>query len=399
MPRFRYKAVNAEGNNISGEYAAPDMASVVVMLRGSGYFPTGVTNIGEDIARVTTKKIKLKALAAMCKHMAAMLRTGVSISDTLDIMRAQTEDKELKKVLEDVFQNVLRGVSLYDAFAPYRLNFPDMFLNMIEAGEASGKLDSCIERAGQVFTRSAKTNGRIRNAMIYPIVLLTVMVGVLTGVMVGVIPQFVKLFEQNNTSLPMITQILVTISDFTRQRWYILVTVVVVAILGFNFMLSSRKGRVAFDKFRLNLPIVSKMLKIIYAARYAQMLSSMNMAGVPLGKALGVTARSIGNAFIEEGLYEVSAAVNEGERLSTQLVKLGMLPLMLIHLTRLGEESGTMDELLDQAADFYDNESESAIQALTSLLEPLMIVIMAIILVPVLLGILLPIFNMYQTIG
>jgi type IV pilus assembly protein PilC len=399
MPRFRYKAVNAEGNNISGEYAAPDMLSVVSMLRGSGYFPTGVTNIGEDVVRVTTKKISLKSLAAMCKHMAAMLRTGVSISDTLEIMRSQTEDKELKKLLEDVFQNVLRGVSLFDAFSPYKPNFPDMFLNMIEAGEASGKLDSCIERAGQVFTRSSKTNNRIRNAMIYPIVLVSVMVLMLTGIMVFVIPQFQQLFAQNNASLPLITQILVSMSDFVRNRWYILVSVIVVIVLGFNFWLSNRKGRIAFDKFRLGMPIVGKMLKVIYASRYAQMLSSMNMAGVPLGTALGVTARSIGNAYIEEGLYDVSTAVNEGERLSTQLVKLGMLPLMLVHLTRLGEESGTMDELLDQAADFYDSESESAIQALTSLLEPLMIVIMAIILVPVLLGILLPIFNMYQTIG
>jgi type IV pilus assembly protein PilC len=399
MPRFRYKAVNAEGNNISGEYAAPDMASVVGMLRGSGYYPTGVTNIGDDIVRVTTKRIKLKALSAMCKHMAAMLRTGVSISDTLDIMRAQTEDKDLKKVLEDVFQNVLRGVSLYDAFAPYRQNFPGMFLNMIEAGEQSGKLDSCIERAGQVFTRSAKTNNRIRNAMIYPIVLLVVMFGVLIGVMVGVIPQFVKLFEQNGAELPLITQMLVSMSDFLIARWYVIVTVFAVIVLAFHFFLSTRRGRVAFDKWRLGLPVVAKLLKVIYASRYAQMLSSMNMAGVPLGAALGVTARSIGNAYIEEGLYEVSQAVNEGQRLSAQLVKLGMLPLMLVHLTRLGEESGTMDELLDQAAEFYDSESESAIQALTSLLEPLLIVVMAIVIVPVLLGILLPIFNMYQTIG
>jgi type IV pilus assembly protein PilC len=235
--------------------------------------------------------------------------------------------------------------------------------------------------------------------MIYPIVLLTVMITMLSGIMLFVIPQFVSLFEQNDTALPLITQILVSMSDFFRSRWYVVLGVVLAFVVGFNFMLASRKGRIAFDKFRLELPIVAKMLKVIYASRYAQMLSSMNMAGVPLGTALGVTARSIGNAYIEQGLYEVSQAVNEGERLSTQLVKLGMLPLMLVHLTRLGEESGTMDELLDQAADFYDSESESAIQALTSLLEPLMIVIMAIILVPVLLGILLPIFNMYQTIG
>jgi type IV pilus assembly protein PilC len=331
--------------------------------------------------------------------MAAMLRTGVSISDTLDIMRAQTEDKDLKKVLEDVYQHVQRGVSLYEAFKPYKPNFPAMFLNMIEAGEASGKLDSCIERAGQVFTRSSKINGRIRNAMIYPIVLLTIMVLMLTGIMIFVIPQFVSLFESNNAELPFITQVLVAVSNFFRSRWYVILGVIVVTVLGFNFFLATRQGRIAFDKFRLNLPIIAKMLKVIYASRYAQMLSSMNMAGVPLGTALGVTARSIGNAYIEQGLYEVSRAVNEGERLSTQLVKLGMLPLMLVHLTRLGEESGTMDELLDQAADFYDSESESAIQALTSLLEPLLIVILALILVPVLLGILLPIFNMYQTIA
>lgn len=398
MPRFKYTAAALSGEQVAGEYTAPDRSGVVAMLRQGGYYPIDIFQLADDASRMTAKKIKVKPLAGFCSQMAAMLRAGVPIAKILEILKDQTDDDHLRIILEDVYTNVCRGYSLYDSFLPYRNNFPAIFLNMIEAGETSGKLDLCMDRAGVSFSRTAKLNGKLKGAMIYPAVLLVVMIGMVVLMLVFVIPSFIKLFEQNGAQLPFFTQIMVNLSNFIMTRWYIVLIVLAAIILGARAWLASDKGRTSFDRLKLRIPVVSKLLVKVYAARYARTLSSLNAAGVPLTQALNVVARSLSNRFMEKGMYKVVEAVTRGEELSAPLERMGTLPPMIVYMTRLGEESGTMDELLDQAADFYDDESEAALQALTALLEPLMIVLMAVIVVPVVLAIIQPVFSMYSMI-
>ena len=397
MPKFKYTAVSKSGKKISGDYMAADEAGVLTMLKQGGYYATAVNLITSDTERVSNKRVKPKILSGFCIQMASMLRAGVPITRTLGILAEETENENLRKIVNDVYQNVLQGVALSVAFSVYKDNFPQFFHSMIEAGEASGTLDACLHRAGETFTQSYKLNAKVKNAMIYPAVLGTLAFGVVVIMLVFVIPQFTALYENNDAALPMFTQLLLGASDFVVNYWYFFAGAIVLFVLAFHAWKSTPAGGVAFDKFKLKVPGVKKLMLRVYASRFARSLSSFLMAGVPMTRGLEVTARAISNKYVEQKLYKVSEGITQGGELSAELDAIKVFPPMIVYLTKLGEESGTLDELLLQASDYFDDESETAISALVSLLEPLMIVIMAAIVIPIIVAIILPVFNMYNT--
>lgn len=329
MPKYQYKAISSSGSKVDGEYMAADQDTVVEMLRHGGLYPTEIQMVSDEPERVTNKKIKSKPLASFCQQMASMLRAGVPIAKTLEILKSQTENNSFRMILDDVYSKVLRGYSLYASFAPYRENFPVIFLSMIEAGEASGALEISMERAANTFTRNAKINGKIRAAMVYPLVLVVLIVLIVGMLMLFVIPSFVTLYEQNGADLPGITKALIGISDFLRTRWYIYLPIIAFIIFGIRTWLKSEEGRTTFDRWKLGMPVFGKVLNKVYAARYARTLSSLNTAGVPLLKGLDVVGRTIGNHYVELGLYKVAEAVNQGEELSAPLERMGTLRRLL----------------------------------------------------------------------
>ncbi len=395
MPRFAYKAVSMTGENIAGEFFATDREGVVAMLRSGGLFPLDIAQQSEKVK--AQSKVKLKFLATFCSQLAAMLKAGVPIAKTLEILKDQTENKRLAEILNDVFAQVQKGVNLTDSFTPHAGAFPGIFMNMLEAGEASGTLDTCMERAGLTFLRQAKTNRKLQSAMIYPCFLLGVVVIVLIGMFVFVIPQFVGLYADNNAELPGFTKFLIAVSDLFVQRWYVPLIVVAAVVTGFRLGLRSDAGRTGFDRWKTKMPVLAKFIAKIYAARYARTLSSLNAAGVPLAQALTVTSRSVGNRHIEKALLRVVDSIHNGEDLSGPLERENVLPPMIHYMTRLGEESGTLDTLLDNAADYFDEESDAAIANMTAMMEPALIILMAIIIVPVIFGIVMPVFGMANT--
>lgn len=394
MPKFHYSAVSLKGEQIAGEQVAANRNDVVATLRRNGYYPTQIAVRGRDTGKARIN-ISYTVLASLCTNMAAMIRTGVPIGKALEILKDQQDNKHLKKSLDDIYESVQKGLSLSDAFNEYADSFPPMFINMVEAGEASGSLDECLERAGIYFMRIAKLNSKVKNAMIYPTIILIVLFGLLLVLLLFVIPAFADMYQEADAELPAFTQWLLGASDFITESWFIVIGVIGFIITIFNAWKSSDRGRTTFDRFKLNLPVISKLLLKIYAARFARTFSSLSASGVPLTQALSVTARSLMNRYIEKEIYKVVIdAINRGSHLSTQLEKMGLLPTMIVYLVRLGEESGTMDTLLSQAADFYDDESDAAIQSMISMMEPALIVLMAIIVVPILLGALAPMFDM-----
>jgi len=230
-------------------------------------------------------------------------------------------------------------------------------------------------------------------------VLLALVVVIVAGMFMFVIPQFATLYESASADLPALTQLLINISEFVTNYWYVSIGVVVFVVAGVKLFLSTDFGRTKFDAMKLRFPVISKLLGKIYASRYARTLSSLNAAGVPLIESLSVTARSIANRHIEKKMYGVIDEVVRGEALSVPLERADVMTPMIVYMTKLGEESGMMDSLLEQTADYYDHESEIAIQTLTSILEPGMIIVMAAIIVPILFAILLPVFNMHNVVG
>jgi len=394
MPKFSYSAVSLTGEQVSGEQVAVAKADVIKTLRQNGYFPTNVSKVGGDTAKAKVK-IPTKVLAGFCTNMAAMVRTGVPIAKTLEILKDQMDNKSLRKIMDDIHESVQKGMSLSEAFNEYHETFPPMLLNMIEAGEASGSLDNCLERAGQYFTRNAKLNSKVKNAMIYPSIIMVVLVVMLIVLLVFVIPTITELYADHDAELPAFTQLLLRVSDFMVESWFIVVGVAAFLITLFNAWISSDLGKSFFDRMKLRLPVISKLIMKIYSARFARTLSSLGAAGVPLTQALTVTSRSIMNRHIEKVIQkDVVDAITRGAEFSAQLEKLNIFPSMITYLVKLGEESGTLDSLLEQAADFYDEEADNAVTAMTAMMEPMLIIIMAAIVVPVLIGALAPVFGM-----
>ena len=386
------------GETASGSHFAQDRAAAISLIRKDGYFPVAIKEFGKSKDAIL-QKLDIKHVAGFCSQIGTMLKAGVPISKTLEILQDQLESKELRKITKDVYDQVQKGISLSDAFRPYSSSFPNTFMNMLEAGETSGTLDACMERAGQTYTRNARMNGKIKSAMVYPIVLLSLVVLIVAGMFIFVIPRFAELYESSSAELPALTQLLINISEFVVNYWYITLGVIVIVAVGIKLFLSTDYGRTKFDAMKLRFPVIHKLIGKIYASRYARTLSSLNTAGVPLIESLNVTARSISNRYIEKKLYGVVDEVVRGEALSVPLERAEVVPPMIIYMTKLGEESGMMDSLLEQTADFYDHESDIAIQTLTSILEPLMIIIMAAIIVPIIFAIILPVFNMHNIVG
>lgn len=394
MPKFKYTAVGQGGQNIEGVITSTNEALALSTLRGEGYFPTKIAEVKEF--QLFKPKVKPLGLGPFCGQMAAMLRAGVPITKTLEILRDQTDDKALRKILPEVYVEVQRGSSVSNAIKPFASSFPSFFYNMVEAGEASGSLDMTIERAGISFTKLSKINMKVKNAMIYPIILLVVMFALLVVMLAFVVPQFAMMFEGFGAELPLITRVVMGLSDFVVGNIIIILPLLIGAIGGFTYWKKTDPGMLFMGNLILNLPKVNKLIAKVYAARFARTLSSLSLAGVSLPDALRITAKSVENRKIELELNKVNENILKGEPLSEQLERMGLFPPMISYVCKIGEESGQLDSLLNQTADFYDDESEMAVQGLLAMMEPMLILMLAAVVIPVLLAVMLPMFQMYQ---
>jgi len=396
MPAYTYEAVSMTGETITGETTAENEEIVTTMIRADGYFVTKVKKKSQSVHIGGPPQIKIKPLSVFCSQMAALLKAGVPVSQTLSILRDQVEDKNLKEILTDVYGSVHRGKSLSESFKPYETQLPALLPSMIETGESTGSLDECIARAGDSFARLAKINAKVKTASIYPSVVLFVLIVLIIAMLGFVVPQFAQMYEDAGADLPVLTRMLMSMSDFILTRWYVIIAVVAGVMGGSKYVLSLDGPRTLYDAYKLDMPMLGKFIRKIYAARFSRTYSALSLAGVPVTKAISITARTVLNKHIEKSLYEVVEALQQGSRLSSQLEKIAVFPTMLTYVVKIGEESGTMDELLLKTADFFDDEADTAISALISLMEPTLIILLAAVVLPVLLGILMPLFGMFE---
>jgi type IV pilus assembly protein PilC len=400
MPNYVYAAVNINGNEIKGEHTAPDEKGVANMLHQQGYYATSIKKkSGLMDVNIGSAKLPVKVVARFCTQLSSMLRSGVPIVRTLEILASESEHKPLTKILDDVNSSIGQGSSLSQAMEPHEAAFPILFHSMVEAGEASGTLDSCLSRAGDSFTRAAKLNSKVKGAMIYPAIILLVLIGLLVVMLTVVVPQFADIFQQGGQELPAFTQFLLAASDFLQQRWYL-----VLGILGTIFVtiityLRTDIGSTAFSKKLLRLPMLGKLINKIYASRFTRSLSSLVAAGVNLPQALAISNRTVGNKFLEKQLAKVVDDVKSGMQLSDAIGRMGYLPNLVTSVTKIGEESGELEEMLIQLAEYYDDEADSAVQAMLTIMEPALILVMAAIVVPILFGVLQPMFGMMDVVG
>ena len=397
MPKYQYKASNITGQHIEGVYDANDEMGVRAMLRDKSFYPIEIKEVVEASSSGEIKlftKIPVKVMTIFCQQFAAILKAGVPLTQGLYIMSSQTENKNLKKVLSDVYEQVQVGRALSDAFRDHEDKFPSIFFSILEAGEMSGTLDDSFERLGENFEKDHKLQSKVKNALTYPVVVGVVAIIVVIYLLAEVVPTFTGIFSSAGAALPAPTRILIAMSDFVRNNYMILIGFILLLVVSIRVLLKTHTGRFAWDKRKLSLPIFGKLIKKIVAARFTRTLCTLFSAGVPLTMSLEVTSRALSNLFVEEGVIEVAENVKQGRSLADTLEELDVFPLMVVHMTRVGEESGTLESMLEKTSDFFTDEANDAITKMMAMLEPLIIVLLGGMVLFIVVSVLLPMFQM-----
>jgi len=398
--KYKYVALTRDGFKVNGSVDSTSENEVLRMIKSNGYLPVSIERDIESEAKfeILTKKVKKKDLAVFCRQFYTMLDAGINIVNSLDILSAQTENKTLKKAISNVAENVQKGVTLSEAMKMHPKVFPTILINMVEAGEVSGNLDTILERMAVHFEKENKTENKVRSSMVYPIVLMVVSVAVVIFMLIFILPTFVGMFEGSDTPLPLPTRILIGLSELLQSYWYIFIGIVALLVFGITSYINSENGRRLYDGIKLKLPIIKGTTVKIVTSRFTRTLSTLMSSGIPLLRSMEVVSKVVNNKVVEDKLISGIEDIRRGVPLSRMIKDIEIFPPMVDSMVKIGEESGALDDILLKTADFYDEEVDVALTRLTSMLEPLMIVFMALIIGFIVIAMYLPMFEVINTI-
>jgi type IV pilus assembly protein PilC len=398
MPIFEYEAKTLQGAKLKGKMEAMNKENAFTNLRMKGYYPVNIREYKEslnlDIAML--EKVKLKDISIFCRQFSVVIGAGISILKGLAIVKEQTESKKLKKILEEVFDDVQKGKALSEAMKKHK-EFPEMLSNMITVGEASGTLDLIMDRMAIFYEKENKLNQKIKGAMTYPMTIGIISLGVVILLITKVLPVFIGML--NGAALPLPTRILLGISNFLTSKWYLAIAIVTILIISIRAFNSSPRGKYFGDKFKMNAPIFGKIYRKIVTAKFARTFGILMSSGVPLINSIEICADVVGNVIIKEVLESTKDEIKKGLSIGETLESRHVFPPMLTQMIKIGEESGTLDSILDKTAEFYDGEVDTATAQLTALIEPLIIVVLAVVVGFIIVSIILPMFAMYSAVG
>lgn len=400
MGNFKYKAVSENGQVIEGYHEAQSEEEVVNMLKNNKYFPMDIEEeIGADIrTSLFAKKVTKKDIAIFSRQFYTMLDAGIGVVEALDILKRQTENKTLKQTIDIVYEDVQKGMSLSEAMGKHEKVFPNLLINMVEAGEVSGNLDVIMERMAIHYEKEFNIENKIKNAFMYPIILSIVAISVVIFLLVVVMPTFIGMFEESGTALPTPTRILLTISDWLTNYWYLFIGMVLILIFGIITLGKSKEGRRFFDNLKIKLPGIKNMNIKIITSRFTRTLSTLLSSGIPLLQALDVVSKVVGNEIVGAELQLAKEDIRKGVPMSKTIRDIGIFPPMVDSMIGIGEESGALDDILYKTADFYDEEVENSMEKMTTMLEPILIVFMGIVIGFIVISIAMPMFDIYDTI-
>ncbi|MBR1855389.1 MAG: type II secretion system F family protein [Lachnospiraceae bacterium] len=398
MATFSYTAIDKTGKEIKGNIEADNIESArqeakrreltVVSLKESGA-------LSKDLNIDFSKKPSNRDLSVMCRQFVSMQRAGVTMLECLKMLSEQTENQKLQAALRQVKTDVERGDSLAGAMSNHTL-FPEIMINMVSAGEASGNLDVALERVSSQLERSARTQAMIKKAMIYPVAVFIVAIAVSVVMLVVVIPNYSAMFEDLGTDLPAITKAYVAMSDVLIHYWWLIVPAVIAAIIGVMTFSKTDAGKHFFGKIAIKAPVISNMTIKSASSLTSRTLSTLLGAGVPLIEAVDIVSGVVGNVYFKEALKNAKDEVTIGMPLSRPLEECGLFPPMVYHMIRIGEEAGNTEEMLDKLADYYDEEVEMAVQSMMAAMEPMIIVVLAIVVGGMVAACMAPMLSMYS---
>ena len=406
MPSFAYSAINAQGIELSGEIQASDVAAARDALRGNGLLAQKLEELraaegsaGGGLFGLGKKKVKAKSLQVFSRQFATMIEAGISVVQALVILEQQTDDKALAVVIDDVREQVESGALLSEAMSRHPDTFNRLYVAMVEAGEAAGVLDVVLDRVALQIEKEQKIKRRVRGAMIYPTVVMTFAFLVLCGLLMFLVPIFVKIFDTLGGELPTLTQWVLHVSNLLRGYWFIVFPLIGASIFGFLKWKKTRTGRQAWDRFKLRIPMqIGSVVRKVAMARWSRTLSTLIASGVDIMKALDITAQTSGNWVVEEATGNVRVRVQEGATIAQPLIESPVFPPMVGQMVKIGEETGELEKMLEKVADFYEDEVDAAIQALTSIIEPLMMIGVGVMVGIIVIAMYLPMFRMLSLI-
>jgi len=401
VPTFKYKVMNHKGQKIEGTFKANSKNEVLAMIETNNYYPIEIKEILEREQKELFEsfaKVKTKDLYIFCRQFHTMINAGANISNALDVLKKQTENKKLRTSLNEAYDDVQKGISLSEAFGKHKDVFPDLLTNMINTGEVSGNLDIIMSRMATHFEKENKTNNQLKSAMVYPMVLSGLSVVVVVFLLAFIMPTFTGMFASSGVALPAPTRIVMGFSKFIQTKWYILIVVIGGAVYGIKNYAKTPAGRLTLDGLKLRLPIIKDITEKAIVSRFTRTLSTVIASGVPLVQSLEVVQKVVGNQVAENSLEIIKEKVLKGVSLGEALGEESIFPIMLHSMIKIGEESGSLDDILDKTANFYDEELETSLKKMTTMIEPLMIIIMGVVIGFIVIAMMLPIFDMTKTV-
>lgn len=402
MAEFQYRVITPEGKEKKGTMEGKSVEQVSGVLKAQKNVILSVSEaslMNRDINFSLGGRVSARDYSIFCRQFVSIISAGVSIINALEMMRDQTENRTLKKALGEVYEDVSKGESMAGAMKKHSKVFPSMLCNMVEAGEASGSMEVAFERMAVQFEKENKLKQSVKKAMIYPIVLLVVMVGVLFLMMIWVIPNFMGMFAELDTELPPITQAVVNMSDFVIAKWWLILLVVAAAIALFKAYAASPSGKFVLGGIALKIPVFGKLQTKSECARLGRTLCTLLGAGVPMMDAIEITGRSMENVHYKKAMKDAKDQVMRGMALSRPLKTCGLFPPMVVHMVSIGEETGNIETMLENVANYYEDDVQVATEQVMALMEPMIIVVMAIVVGVLIMAIMQPMLTLYESIG
>lgn len=394
MAIFKYTATDLSGKTVRGKESAEDRAALIEKLKDKGLFCTSFTEEKEKEKDAKTK-FKTKDLAFFSRQISTMLTAGISLVKALSILISQQEDKKKRALLTEVYDDVQRGRSFSEALVSQGNAFPNLFVSMVAAGESSGNLDMIMQRLSSHYDKENKTNNKIKSAMSYPIILGVIMVVIIIALFAFVMPSFAEMFT-DPSKIPAFTQFLLNVSDSMVHYPYIYVGVIIALVVVIRMLKKVPSVRMWWDRTKCRIPKAGKLICTIYTSRFAHTMSNLFASGMQMVECIQKSEQVIGNTYISKEFESVIENVKQGESLSTAIARIGIFDGVFTSVIFVGEESGTLDDILEKTADYYDEEADTAINRLTAMLQPAMILIMGVLVCAILLAV-YP--AMYEAIG
>ena len=398
MAVYSYKAKTLDGAEITGNMEAVELSDVVTALREKNYYPVDIKEYkaSSNITLDQFKKVTTKDISIFCKQYSVIILAGISILRGLEIVKQQTENPKLRKILNAIFEEVQVGISLSEAMKKHT-EIPEMLANMVAVGEASGTLDKIMMRMSDYYEKEYKLKQKVKSALTYPVMVAVFALAVVILLIVKVLPSFVNNIAASGGELPLPTMIVMGISDFLIKNGIIIFILVVLMVMFFNiYIRRNPQFREGFDRLKVNMPLVGKPVKKIITARFARTFGLLISSGLGVIAALEICSDIVGNVVFRNMLNSTKEEIIKGGTIGQALEGRKLFPVMLTQMIKIGEESGDLDSVLEKTAEFYDSEVDEATKKLTTMLEPLIIVSLTVVVGFIILAMIMPMFSMYD---